>query len=61
MVMDVYQGLAPKSIGCIYILEKIMWSDENAPQSLLGIFDELETALHALDLTYKYRSNDMKG
>lgn len=71
MVMDVYRSLVPKPSGAIYVLEKIVelpfepknlyTSEELEPVVvLLGIFDELETALHALDLTSKYRARDMK-
>ena len=60
MVMDVYTSVMPKPLGSIYILEKFLDSDKYEPRTLLGIFDELETALHSLDLTYKYRSSNMK-
>ncbi len=60
MDVDVYQSIVPKPFGCTYILEKFIIDDKYEPVVLLGDFDELETALHALDLTSKYRSAEMK-
>ena len=61
MVMDVYQSILPKPPGVTYILEEIITVlDDFSESRLLGVFDELETALHALDLYSKYRSLKMK-
>lgn len=60
MVMDVYRSVVPKPPDSVYILEKQLDSDKYEPLSLLGVFDELETALHALDLTSKYKSHSMR-
>lgn len=63
MVMDVYTALAPKHPDTLYTLEEITYpSEADSGQfiTLLGVFDLLETALHALDVVSKYRSSTMK-
>src|SRR3569833_2941329 len=59
MVMDVYMAVFPKPKHPIFRLEK--WNEESSdPPTILGVFDELETALHALDVVSKFRANHMK-
>jgi hypothetical protein len=53
--MDLYQCIVPKPADTIYTLDS--WT---GPCTNLGVFDELETALHALDVVSKFRANDLK-
>ena len=57
MVMNLYQGIYPKyPSNNIYTLSKHVCDED----IVLGIFDELETVLHALDVVSKFRANDLK-
>ena len=54
--MEYYQSIHPKQEDSVYVLYKY----RQEVQSLLGIFDLLETALHALDVVTKFKALDME-
>lgn len=58
MVMDLYSYEIPIHEDPIYTLEK--WTETSERPTNLGIFDQLETALHALDFVSKFNAGDLK-
>lgn len=61
MVMDLFHGVVPKFSDSIYVLDKVVDSEGGYRlTTTLGIFDLLETALHALDVVSKFRADGMK-
>ena len=63
MVLDFYRGVHQlPSSNSIYILEKhkVIEQAERDQVTILGVFDFLETALHALDVAIKFRAHDME-
>lgn len=56
MVMGNYQTIVPIPDDCVYTIKEFT----GALISVLGVFDTLELALHALDIHSKYRSSHMK-
>lgn len=54
--MDYYQSVHPKQNDSVYVLHKCKQDTE----SLMGIFDLLETALHALDMVSRFKALDME-
>jgi hypothetical protein len=60
-MMDCYTAIFPKNeivqeSSYLYVLNSCINEENNT----LGYFDLLETALHALDLVYKYKSDNYK-
>jgi hypothetical protein len=55
--MDLYQTITPKQKDSLYVLEKRI-AKCDCPINL-GVFEELETALHALDFCFKFRGHDL--
>lgn len=58
MVMDMYNSIVPKHEDPIYVLEKCMKTSDK-PVSL-GVFDHLESALHALDFVSRFYARDLE-